>query len=201
VTVLGTQTKANRSSVAVHLYNCTSGDQHYHLQHHDAFGSTLVDTGIYANDGASYDGTNRCSWKIVTSAAATRNAPYVSPWVDVYHDGTSAITPYLEILRDGSATAFTDAEVWCEFSYQGTSGSTKGTSVHDRAAPRATPANQTASSLGASDWTGENATAWFGKLSPLASFTPAEIGHIRARVCVGAASATVYVDPRIRGLS
>ena len=185
----------------IECWNCAAGDQHYHVRHENKLGALVCDTGIYANDGASYDGTNRVSWKIVTTASASFNVPYQSPWVDVYHDGTSAITPYLEILRDGSATAFTDAEVWVEFSYQGTTGSTRATIVRDKKGLLASAANQTASSLGASDWTGENATAWFGKLAPNASFTPAEIGHIRARVCVGAASATVYVDPQIRGLS
>jgi hypothetical protein len=61
-----------------------------------------------------------------------------------------------------------------------------------------TPAAQTTGALGAGDWTGENATSWFGKLHTTSTITPAEIGMLRARVCVGLASATVYVDPYIR---
>ena len=60
------------------------------------------------------------------------------------------------------------------------------------------PAAQTTGDLGAGDWTGENATSWFGKLNPTSTITPAEIGMLRARVCVGVASQTVYVDPYIR---
>lgn len=201
VTVLGTQAVPNKSAANVWLYNCSAGDEHYHLQHHDAFGSTVVDTGIYANDGASYDGTNRCSWKIVTTANCSYTTPYVSPWIDCYHSGTSAITPSLEIVRSGSATAYQNDEVWAEFSYQGTSGFPLAVMVSDRKALLAAAADQTTGALGAGDWTGENATSWFGKLAPISAITPAEIGHLSARVVVGEPSVTVYVDPTIRGRS
>jgi hypothetical protein len=171
------------------------------LYHADAFGETTVSNTIYANDGAAYDGTNKCSWKIVTTANCSYYYPYVSPWIDCYHSGTGAITPYLEILRSGSTIKYQDDEVWGEFSYQGTSGSTKATIVSDRMTLLGTAADQTASSLDASGWTGEDATNnAFMKLES-GSITPAEIGHLRARVCVGEPSITVYVDPTIRGRS
>ena len=110
--------------------------------------------------------------------------------------GTSAIQPYLEILRDGSTTAYTDAEVWADFSVQNNTGFTLSSIVNDRAAPLAAGTAQD-NGVGLSGWTGESGTAWSGKLvSP--SVTPAEVGDLRARVCVGAPSLTVYVDPRIR---
>jgi hypothetical protein len=134
---------------------------------------------------------------VASSANANFYSPYVTPWIPVYHDGTSAITPALEILRDGSATAYQDDEVWAEFSYQGTASSTRSTIVSDRMALLGTAANQGTGALAAGDWTGEGGTAWFGKLEP-ASITPAEIGHLSARVCVGEPSITVYVDPQVR---
>ena len=188
----------HKGNVQVWAYNCAAGDTHYALYHGDAFGETTVSATIYANDGASYDGTNRCSWKIVTTANCNYYYPYVSPWFDVYHSGTSAITPRIEILRDGSATEYQDDEVWGEWSYQGTSGFPLATIVSDRMMPLGSAADQAASALGAGDWTGENATAAFQKLEATAAFTPAEIGHLRARVCVGQPEITVYVDPTIR---
>lgn len=185
----------------VWLFNCSSADEHYHIGHYNPLGQTTVSTSIYANDGAKYDGTNGCSWAITTTANATFTAPYESPWIDRYHSGTSAITPTLEIVRSGSSTAYNDNEVWGEFSYQGTSGYTLASIVSDRMSLLGTPAAQTTGSLTASGWTGENATAWFGKLNPTSTITPAEAGHLRARVCVGIASSTVYVDPTIRGTS
>jgi hypothetical protein len=58
--------------------------------------------------------------------------PFVTPWVDWYNTGTSAITPFFEILRDGSTTAFTDQEVWAEFSEKDVSGFTLATLSRDR---------------------------------------------------------------------
>ena len=182
----------------VFILDSASGDQHYQFQHHNCYGSTIPDTSIYANDGASYDGTNKYSWKIVTTAYASFHLPYISPWISKYHPSTSAITPYIEILRDGSATAYQDDEVWGEFGAKTTTGSTLISLSDDRVGLLSAAANQTASSLGASDWTGENATAWFGKLVAPASVTPAEIGSLMARVIVGEPSITVYVDPKIR---
>lgn len=183
-----------------YLYNCNAGDTHYAFAHYNGLGSTTISTSIYANDGAQYDGTNRLSWVVAGSANASYHYPYISPWIDVYHSATAAITPYLEVVRSGSSTAYTDAEIWSEWSYQGNSGSSKAAFVNDRQALLGSAANQTSSSKTGSDWTGENATSWFGKLSPTATITPQEIGYIRARVAV-AGNHTVYVDPQIRGLS
>lgn len=196
---LAAQSTSNQSGAEVWLYNVAAGDTHYQFGHYNALGSTIADTGIYADDGATYDGTNHYSWKIVTTANATFYNPYVSPWLDKYNAATSAVTPYFEVLRDGSATAYTDAEVWGEWSYQNTNGYPRAGFVDDRRALNASAANQ-ASGVGTSGWTGEGGSAWSGKLAPASAITPAEIGHYRARVMVGKASATMYVDPLIRGV-
>lgn len=180
------------------LYDSSDGDTHYHIGYADYRGTLAVDTGIYCNDAIT---DTPLSWKIVTTAAASQYTPFVTPWFSQDHTGTSAITPYLECLRSGSSTAYTNAQVWSEWAYKGTSGSTKAAIGNDGALPLAAGDPQDNSSKGASDWTGENATSWFGKLGPDASFTPAEAGAISFRICVGAPSATVYVDPQIRGLS
>jgi hypothetical protein len=195
---VATQTLQTPGSVDISLFNCSSGDTHYHLAHYAGNGSTVVETGIYANDGASPDGgTTRTSWKISGNAGACICNPYISPWFDKYHAGTSAITPYIEILRDDSTTAFNNNEVWAEFSYQGNSGSTQSTMVWDRLIdPSATAAAQD-NGVGLSGWSGESGTAWSGKLAAPASITPAEVGDLRARVYV-AGNYTVYVDPTIR---
>lgn len=197
VTALSSTGNNTLGFARVWLYDCAAGDEHYHLQYHDAFGSLTVDTGIYANDGAAYDGTNKCSWKIVTSALCSYYYPFTTPWFDVYHSGTAAKTPSIEILRDGSATAYQDDEVWGEWAYKATAGSTMTTMINDRKALLSAAANQ-AAGVGTSGWTGENASAWSGKLAPGSTITPAEIGHIRGRVCVGEPSITVYVDPQTR---
>ena len=63
-----------------------------------------------------------------------------------------------------------------------------------------TGSDQAASSLTASDWTGEDGSSNdFFKLGPSGAITVQEIGTLAMRVCIAAASVTdVYVDPKIR---
>jgi hypothetical protein len=121
--------------------------------------------------------------------------------VSFYNTGTSGITPRFEILRDGSATAYTDAQVWGEFSAKVTSGSTQATFYNDRQAladwAAGTTASDQAAGAGLGSWTGESGTAWSGKVDSGSTITPAENGHIRGRVVVGVASSTFYVNPQI----
>lgn len=199
VVVLETQTVTNPSSIkGVHILDCSSADQHYHYEFHNTLGSLVTDTGIYANDGAKYDGTNGCSWKIVTSPNANRNAPFVTPWITKYNATLSSMSPYMEVLRNGSATAYTDGQLWFEISAKTVTGSTEANIYQDRCPLGGTPVNQD-TGMGLASWTGESATAWSGKLQVLSAITPQEIGDIAARIAVAEPSVTVYVDPTIRG--
>lgn len=177
--------------------NCATGDTHFEFAYHDSLGSLTAVTSPYFTTGAKYDGTNAVCWKIVTTSLASYASPFITPWIEKYHSGTSAITPYLEILRNDSTTAFNNDEVWGEFSAQATSGSVLPVFKNDRRALEASAAAQ-ASGAGLASWTGEGGSAWSGKIDSGSSVTPAEIGMLRARVCVGLASATVYIDPYIR---
>lgn len=186
----------------IFVYNCSEGDTHYQMMHFNSLGQTVVDTGIYANDNPTYDGTNKCSWKISTTSYATFWTPYVSPFLYKYNAGGSAITPSLEILLDGSATALTSAEIWGEWSYSANAANVMQALVDDHQSVAdfvagATAPDQT-TGVGLSGWTGESATAWSGKLAPASSITPQNIGHLGARVCVAKPSITVYVDPQMR---
>jgi hypothetical protein len=192
----------NLGNAEVFYYNCATGDEHYEFEHYNNNGQTVVSTGIYANDGATYDGTNRCSWKITTSAYATFWNPYKSPWFYKYNAGGSAITPSIEILRDDSTTAYTDDQVWGEWAYSANASDVMQATVDDRqsiaAYANGTAASNQAAGAGLGDWTGESGTAWSGKLAPASSFTPQNIGHIGARICVGLAETTLYADPTMR---
>ena len=199
-------TNPNNSACDVYLYNCYDGDAHYHFQHHNALGSLVTDPANYASDKIT---DTALSWKIVTTANVTTNVPYVSPWISAYHTGTSAITPSLEGLfaseTDSAAgTVAQNDEIWGEFSVQSTSGFPLGVlNTSDKVALGGTAADQT-STKATTDWTistSNDAYKTTFKLAPTASITPAEVGHIMARVCVGIASKTFYIDPQIRGLS
>lgn len=181
----------NKSNAKVFAYDCANGDTHGLYAYQDAFGTMTLDTGIYKTGTPSLS-----SWKIVTTANCSRYTPFMSPWLHTYWDATAAITPRLEILRDGSATAYTDAEVWGEFMAKVTTTSTQATLFSDAALLNAAGTAQ-ATGVGLGSWTGESGTAWSGKVDSGASLTPAESGDLSARVLVGLASATVYVNPQI----
>lgn len=191
--------------VEVILRDCASGNTHYNFAHYDKYGSTVATTSQYAANGAKYDGTDGVGWIVSTTSSASKARPYRTPWISVYHSGTSAITPYLEAMRTstsaGAGTAYTDAEVWAEWLAKTTDNVSDVAFSTDRAAyTDDTGTAQTASSLTDADWTGDSTYESFFKLG--GSFTPYEIGHISARVCVGLASvADLYVDPFVRGLS
>lgn len=196
---LGAATLNNALTLAgfeLTLYDCSTTDTHYQFAHYIYNGSTTISTSIYANDGAEYNiAGSKHSWIVAGNANTTRAYPYISPWFSRYNEGTSAITPSIEILRDGSTTAYTDIEVWGEFAAKTTSGFPISTIYNDYGGHLSTGTNQDAG-VGTSGWTGDTG-AWSGKLvSP--SMTPAEIGYISARVLV-AGNNVVYVDPTIRG--
>jgi len=183
----------------VYLFDCHSGDTHYAFAHYSYRGTTVASTSKYVTaDGASYDGTNRHSLTI-TGVNATFGLPYASPWIDAYTASTSAVTPYFETARDGSATKFTDGEVWAEFSAKTTSGSTRATAYNDRRGPLTAAASQ-ATGAGTGAWTGLSGTAASQKCDSGASLTPQELGYVRGRIVI-AINDTVYLDPNIRGLS
>ncbi|MDO8312645.1 MAG: hypothetical protein Q7T25_11965 [Sideroxyarcus sp.] len=198
-----TATIAGPGHAEIFVFDCSAGNVHYEMAHYSYWGNTTISTGIYLNttDGASYDiADNKHSWR-VQSINGTYQTPYVTPWIDVYNEATSAVTPRLEVVRDGVSTAYNNDEVWPEFSYKGTSGYPITSIVSGRRGLVASAAANSNSSLGDTQWTGESTSpaSWYGKLEPTSTITPAEKGHIRARVCVAGAN-VVHVTPKILGI-
>lgn len=188
---MASQTVANRAGVEVFAFDCATGDTHGLMAHVNSFGSTVSDTGIFYTSGAAGQ-----SWKITTTSLCSFYEPYETPWFGYYNTATTSIAPFVEILRDGSTTAYQDDEVWLDLAAKTTSGSTQSSLTTDRMALFGTPANH-AAGAGLGSWTGESGTAWSGKMV-MASLTPAEVGHIQARIVVGEPSITVYADPQVR---
>jgi hypothetical protein len=197
VSYMAAQTNVQGRWPEIWILDCHSGDTHMAFGYANGLGTLTLDTGIYFTSGAA-----AASWKVVTTSYCNSRAPFQTPYVDLYHSAASAITPYFEILRDGSATAYKDSEVWAEFSVKDQSGFTQATIKTDRVAlatyVSAGAGSDQAAGAGLGSWTGEGGTAWSGKIDSGASFTPAEIGYIRGRMNFGVASATIYMDPQIR---
>lgn len=186
------------AGAAVQIFDCASDSTHTEFAYQDRLGMLICDSVIKFTGGAA-----GLSWRITTTSICNQFSPFVTPWINLYNTGTGAITPRLEIHRDNNATPWQNDEVWGEFSAKVTSGSTRATVYSDRMAltnPPSSPADQSA---GTDTWDADNATHWSGKVNTTSTITPAENGHIRARVLVGipldgTSGNILRVDPQIR---
>ena len=182
----------------VFLHDCDTGDTHGTFGYFNALGSVVSDTGIKLTAGAAGQ-----SWKVTANANASHAVPFCTPWFG-YHNSTlgAAITPYIEVARDVSSTAYQHDETWMELLCKSTSTSPASTLSTGRMPLLGTPANID-TGVGTGSWSpGSGSPDWSGKLvlgapAAAATVTPAENGHIMARVCMAVAD-TVYVDPQIR---
>ncbi|KFB68932.1 hypothetical protein [Candidatus Accumulibacter vicinus] len=184
---------ANASNGRTWILDCASGDTHGLFGYYDGQGALTSDTGVYVTSGAAQQ-----SWKVVTTSGNGPERPFCTPWVSLYHTGASSITPYFDVLRDDSTTAYKDTELRAEFMAKTAGGSPISTMYSDAGAFLSAGTNQASSSLGAGDWTGESGTNWYGKCDSGSAFTPAENGEILGRICFAVPSATIRIDPKIK---
>lgn len=194
VNPFATQTAVTRGAEA-YFFDCNSGDVQTSFAYYNAFGSVVSNFTIYYTTGAAAQ-----SWLVTSFASnATYYTPFITPFIDWYNSNTStSVTPYIEIIRDGSSTAYKDNEVWGEFfAKTGATNTPISTEYSDRMTVLGTAVNLN-TGAGAGAWTGESATIWSGKVESGAAFTPSEIGAIRGRIVVGLANTSFYVDPQIR---
>ncbi|HAM41181.1 MAG TPA: hypothetical protein DCP69_07535 [Candidatus Omnitrophica bacterium] len=175
------------------LDNCDSADTNYRMQRHQYEGDVYSETTVVRTGGAS-DATTPLSHKMVSSANSKFFAPLYGPEMVVWNDAVgSSQTVTCEILHD-SVTALTDAEVWLETEYLGTTGFPLSLFASDRAADiLATPANQAASSVA---WTTTGMTNP-NKQKLVTTQTPQEKGWYRCRVAVAKPSYTLYACPKL----
>ena len=189
--LLATPTTTTRIGMEVWEYNCQVGTTLNVSGYHNLAGSVTNDTATYLTAGPSAQ-----SWKIVTSTYCSELIPFETPWIDWYNTNTSSMTPRLEVLRVGTTTAFTDAQLWGEFTVRVTSGSVAPTLYSDRAAPRTAGSSQ-ATGAGTGSWTFAGGSAWSGKLAPASALTPNAAGRLRARAVMTAANEAVYMHQQI----
>jgi hypothetical protein len=180
------------------MYNCSSGDTHYHYYFVNSLGEVSATTEYYADDGAQADVP--VSYKVTTTESVSDIAPFVTDWFAKPHNEYSSITASIEGLRISNTTVFQSDEVWAEFTYQGTSGSTLGVYLTDKTDFFVTAVNQTSTKTYA-DWTGDPTDTTSGDSTWKAEvglFTPQENGFILARIGTSLPSTTFYFDPQIR---
>lgn len=176
---------------SVDAWNIAASDINYVFWHERFGGSIKQDTGVYMT-GGSTDGTTPFSVKMTSDANAEFPAfPLYTPEMVVRNETVgSAKTATVEITHSAAAD-LTDAEIWLEVFYLGTSGFPLSTLITDKIATvLGTPAAQTTSTQA---WTG----AGTRKQKLAVTFTPQEKGDIIWRVALAKASTTVYVNANL----
>lgn len=148
----------------------------------NAYGDIRIDTGIYLTAGAAGH-----SAKITTTSICTPVTPFWTPWFREYK-AAATVNLSSEVLRDGSASAYTDAQFWKETLTKETSSSVALTARTTRSTGTNIPAGADTGS-----WTGESGTAWSGEIT-IDSVVLAEDGFVQQRFGAGVASSVLYVD-------
>jgi len=177
-------------SYRVRLHSCdTDGDTYeFHEEYYEGTNTTSITE--YRTGGAS-DGTDGQSIQMTTNTNAIEVIqPLVSPPIVHWTDSTSSTTFTVEFLHD-SATALQKDEVWMELEYPGTTSSTW--SIATTKIDVLTTPTDTDSS--AEVWTETLTNENERKLS--VTVTPNRAGPVTARVYLGKASTTAYIDPVI----
>jgi hypothetical protein len=159
--------------------------------HETAQARVTNETTIVMSGGYTVDGTPT-SWKVITTSLCGPGSVWRSPeMVKVITSVGSPIDIEVEIEHD-SATPLTDAEVWLDVVYLGTTSSSQGSVITDRVATiLATPANQASSS---STWTTTGHTNP-NKQTLKVTCTPLVAGPALITVCAAKASKTFFINP------
>lgn len=182
------------AGLRIEMHNCDAGDTNYRLWVQDYSGSIKSETTLVRTGGAT-DGTTEYSFSMATTANTHEtHACLISPEISIWNDDVgSSKTVTVEILHD-SATPLTDAEIWLEVQYLGTSGFPLSSFISDARANILTSAvDQTTSS---ETWTTTGmSNPNTQKLS--VTFTPQEKGYLQAKVYLAKPSKTVYIDPKL----
>lgn len=179
----------------VEMHNCDAGATNYKSWIETCEGTIRQEVVIVKTGGAS-DGTTPKSLKMTASANANEltgalASPIISDWADTV--GTSR-TVTVDILHD-SATPLTDAEVWLEVDYLGSSATPLGTkATGKRATILTTPSSSNAFiSASTATWTTTGLTTPNKQKLTLA-YTPQMKGEYLTRVVNAKSGKTIYVD-------
>lgn len=181
----------------VEMYNCDDGATNYRLWIEDYTGSIKHDSAVYLT--ANRDAGTPISHKFASStncnfASGRLYGPEVGAVITSAMVGVST-TATVEIVTD-SATALNDDDIWLEVMYPSSSLHPLGAWASD--AKSSILASGTAQTSSSAAWTGTGGFANEQKRKLTVTFTPQMEGLLTARVVMGKASTTVYVDPDVR---
>jgi hypothetical protein len=156
-------------------------------------GSITTDTGVTLDSGATSDdgvgGTQQFSLKAVTNSYCHETQFIATDWIYAWNDTTGSRN--LDIYV-GAGETLDNAEIWAEYLYLGTDDSEQYSFETTQRVNNAAAATY-----------GTTGGAWSGAGAPTEEYylrsavTINEKGWVMGRVCVGKASLTAWVDPRI----
>lgn len=174
------------------LHHCSSENKTYDFKE-VSYEGTCEDEATVVRTGGASDGTTTQAIKMASTANTLEQInPLESPPINGWTDSTSEKTFTIEFVHD-SATALQNDEIWMELEYPANNSDGLGAIATSRCAILGSPADTTDSS---ETWTTTGLTnPNTRKLS--VTCTPGKAGPITARVYLGKASTTVYVDPVI----
>jgi hypothetical protein len=167
------------------LENTDSGNTNYRY-YMNCNGSSVQQETTIIRTGGDTDGTTPLSWKVITGANAKLLQPFELDPLVAWNTLTGSRTLTVEIASGGTLT---NGDIWVEAEYPSSASYPLGSTVSSRVAGALTTvANVTTS---AASWASSPGTTQ--KLQ--VTISPAVVGPVKARVFVGKASATLYVDP------
>jgi hypothetical protein len=193
-----TNTKQFQHSFAppfkVHSYG--DGDQYYKFYECGIEGEIEESTAIYRDSGATYDGTNEYSAKMVSSADATENSGGTLRFKlsELTLDLTGAKTLTVHTCQD-AGTVLQDDEFWILVEYPDSTDLALGTSQTTRVVSLGAPTNLSAST---ETWTGDSVSADHRKCAvTISAITGADNAQVTVWACLAKPSTTLYVCPKV----
>ena len=170
------------------LIRCDSADTNYRTEHFTHSGSQFTETAIVRSGGAS-DGATPIAWRIVTSTMAIAAMPFECLPISVWNETIgSPITVTVEGIW-GTGVVPTNAEIWMDVEYLGSSGYPLGL----RATSGRASLLETASNIPAGSGTWGGSTT---KFAMSVTVTPQEKGPITVYVKAAKSASTFYIDPK-----
>lgn len=159
---------------------------------------TQTETSIYkvggSNDGGGVNG-GPFSRKIVTSSTCNQTFPYIMDPIIIDVPPSLVGTSITATLAIVSSSSLTNADIWLEGAYLGTSSFPQGYFATSQCALTASPTAWPTDSI--SSWNASPATPVYQILS--VTFTPQRYGPVAITTKIGKASATVYLDQKLGG--
>jgi len=187
-TLVGTYASAGVGS-RFRFHYCDSGATNYAYSYFVPFGEAVLSTSTYRSGGFS-DGTTGQSWKINSSSSAYTwlGAPFVSEDMAVWNDTVGSVNAKVYLT---SSVALTNAQVWLEVDYLGSSSSPLGTTTSSRVSN--VLVTGTSLTTDTSTWTGAQTYKYVISVP----ISPAQKGVVKARLYVAGVTTAFYLDPAL----